>query len=369
MRVTGVVKPLKKGGAVLRDPTDSSRSTRNDIFVPVKLIKRFNLTEGAVVTGTTRPGKPRPAVAKVESICGLDPEAFRNRTPFRELTAIDPHRRFDLSASGSISMRVMDIVAPIAMGTRGLIVSPPKAGKTMLLADIAKSVLMSNHNARVIALLVDERPEEVTAFRRETDAEVFASSNDESVDAHISLVEFVMEHVKLELECGRNVVVLVDSLTRMGRAFNVRSSNKGRVLSGGLDSTALEIPRRFFGMARAVENGGSVTIIATCLVDTGSRMDDYIFQEFKGTGNSELVLDRSIAEERVFPAVNINMSGTRKEELLYDDESIEAIRLIRRGLASRKPVDALTSLLDALKSHPTNDGLFAHVRQEYARRA
>lgn len=368
MKVHGVVKPLKKGAAVLCDIQTVHSNDRNIAFISSKFLKKYNLTPGAYVTAETRKGRPLPAVTNVEEVNGMSPDDFARRSRFRDLIAIDPHERFDLDASGDISMRVMDIVAPIAKGTRGLIVSPPKAGKTMLLESLAHAIKKSTPDTRIITLLIDERPEEVTAFRRNVDAEVLASSNDQSTEEHITLCEMVMNMIKVELECRRDVVVLVDSLTRMGRAFNVSKTTSGRVLTGGLDSGALEIPRRFFGMARTAENGGSVTIIATALVNTGSRMDDFIFQEFKGTGNSELVLDRSLAEQRLFPAVNISASGTRKEELLYDEEDIEAVRLIRRGLANRQPDDALKVLLSALSSHPTNKILFTHVLKEYAAR-
>lgn len=368
MKVQGVVKPLKKGAAVVCDFTALHQSDHNIAFVSPKIVKRYALPMGAYLQGHARWGKPLPVITQVEMINGLPPDEFTRRTPFRSLTAIDPHERFNLSVTGDASMRVMDIVAPIAKGTRGLIVSPPKAGKTMLLEALAHAIKASDPSTRILTLLIDERPEEVTAFRRNIDGEVLASSNDHSTEEHIALCESVMEFVKVSLECGQDIVVLIDSLTRMGRAFNVSKTTRGRVLTGGLDAGALEIPRRFFGMARAVENGGSVTIIATALVDTGSAMDNFIFQEFKGTGNSELVLDRALAEKRLFPAVNINASGTRKEELLYSEEDIEAIRLIRRGLANRQPDDALKVLLNALSSHPTNAELFARLRESYATR-
>ncbi len=279
------------------------------------------------------------------------------RVPYTRLTAITPEERFNLSAAGDTSMRVVDLLAPIAKGTRGLIVSPPKAGKTILLEQIAKGIHASDPETRIIALLIDERPEEVTHFRRQVKAEVMASSNDRDLQEHIALTEFVMAHVIAELECGRDVVVLVDSLTRMARAFNLKGNarNRGRTMSGGLQAGALEIPRRFFGMARNIENGGSVTIIATVLVDTGSRMDQLIFEEFKGTGNSELVLDRKLAEARIFPAINIPASGTRREELLYNEQEYSQIAKLRRALAAVKSnQEAMELLLKFLNRYPTN---------------
>jgi transcription termination factor Rho len=254
-------------------------------------------------------------------------------------------------------MRIVDLVAPIGKGTRGMIVSPPKAGKTMLLEHIATAIHAGEPEARIIALLIDERPEEVTHFRRAVQAEVLASSNDQSVQEHIELVELTLAHIRTELECGHDVVVLVDSLTRMGRAFNQRGPGVGRTLSGGLDAGALELPRRFFGLARNIEDGGSVTIIATALVDTGSRMDQLIFEEFKGTGNSEIVLERSLAEAHIFPAINIRASGTRKEERLYSPQEHRYLTSLRRMLADKKPKEAMETLLQLIAQYPDNEKL------------
>jgi transcription termination factor Rho len=355
---SGVLKLARQGTGVLRD---LRRPASGEVLVPARLLREFKLVEGATVAGSMRRGRHGAELVSVETICGLTPEAFHARTPFARLVAIDPHVRFHLAASGETSMRVVDLVAPIGMGTRGLIVSPPKAGKTMLLERIAHAIRADRPDARIIILLVDERPEEVTYFRRAVEAEVFASSSDQSIKEHIDLSELMLAHVRVELECGRHVVVLMDSLTRLVRAFNRQGAGTGRTLSGGLDAGATDIPRRLFGLARNIENGGSVTLIATVLVDTGSRMDQLIFEEFKGTGNSEIVLDRSLAEARIFPAINLAASGTRKDERLYDPEDIRRIAQLRRALADRKPKEAMTALLDWIERYPTNKELLRSI--------
>ncbi len=352
---SGVLKLTKKGGGVLRDLLHPFQPGQEEVMVPPRLVKQYGLVEGAIVSGPVRNNKKTQDLGEVESVCGLSPEAFMRRTPFARLTAIDPCERFHLASTDDLSMRVIDLVAPIGKGTRGLIVSPPKAGKTTLLEQIAGAIHADDPKARVVALLIDERPEEVTHFRRAVQAEVIASSSDQNIKEHTQLASLMLEHIRTELECGRDIVVLVDSLTRMGRVFNARGRGRGRTLSGGLDAGALEIPRRFFGLARNIEDGGSVTIIATALVDTGSRMDQLIFEEFKGTGNSEVILDREIAEARIFPAINVVASGTRKEERLYDPDDILRLATIRRGLVDRKPKDAMISLLNALDKFPTNE--------------
>jgi transcription termination factor Rho len=259
-------------------------------------------------------------------------------------------------------MRIVDLIAPVGRGTRGLIVSPPKAGKTLLLEQTALAIRADSAETRIIVLLVDERPEEVTYFRRAVDAEVFASSSDRPLQEHVALSELMMAHIRTELECGHDIVVLVDSLTRMSRTFNLRGSSRGRTLSGGLDAGAMEIPRRFFGLARNIEDGGSVTILATVLVDTGSRMDQLIFEEFKGTGNCEIVLDRSLADARIFPAINVPASGTRKPELLYAPEDGPRLASLHRLLAGRKPKDALEAMFRLLEKHRTNSELLRSMR-------
>jgi transcription termination factor Rho len=256
----------------------------------------------------------------------------------------------------------VDLIAPIGKGTRGLIVSPPKAGKTTLLSKLSNAIGTASPEARIVVLLIDERPEEVTYFRRGVDAEVIASSSDQPVREHMALMELMLAHIRVELECGRDVVVLLDSLTRLARAFNLGARGTGRSLSGGLDASAMDIPRRFFGLARNVEGGGSVTILGTILVDTGSRMDQLIFEELKATGNSEIVLDRALAQAFIFPAINIAASGTRREELLYRAEEMPRLRALRRALAGYPPREAMLKLLSLLEKYPTNAELLGAMR-------
>ncbi len=360
--ITGVLELLPRGGGFLRDPATSFKVAADDPFVPQNLIRDNGLVGGATVTGTTGQGKKGPALATVESICGLTPEAFRNRTPLAQLVVINPEQRFDLGADGHPSMRLVDLIAPVARGTRGLIVAAPKTGKTQLLEQFAVAIAADNPRAKLVALLIDERPEEVTHFRRQVDAEVLASSSDQDAATHVRLAELCLAQARCELECGHEVVILVDSLTRMGRAFNQTGAGSGRTLSGGLDSRAMEIPRRFFGLARNIENGGSVTVIATALVETGSRMDDLIFEEFKGTGNMELVLDRRLAEQRIFPAVDMRQSGTRRDELLYSETDFEALNLLRRGAVKAAAPQAMAGMLKLLAKHATNQDLLQAMR-------
>ncbi len=359
---TGVLQTLQRGGGFLRDDKRSFQPGNDDVWVSSKVIRENGLVDGAVVTGAIQKGSKGYQLARVESVCGLTPEEFRNRNRFDRLVPIDPHERFRLGDSGIVTMRIIDLVAPIGKGTRGLIVASPKTGKTRILEEIANAIHASKPDARIVALLIDERPEEVTHFRRNVEAEVLASSNDQSIESHINLAELTLAHVRCELECGRDIVVLVDSLTRMARAFNKQNNSGSRTLSGGLGAKALEIPRRFFGLARNIENGGSVTVIATALVDTGSRMDDYIFEEFKGTGNSEIVLDRTLAENRIFPAINLRASGTRKEELLYSEEDMQALTMLHRQIADSEPKEAMHGMLKLIRIAPTNEEVLARLR-------
>jgi transcription termination factor Rho len=353
----GVFQNTKNGAGELRDPQRSLLPGPNDVLVCPAMVKQYRIIPGAFVEGPVN----NKQLSAVNSIGGLSPGEFMNRTPFDTLTAIDPRERFDLSRSTDPSMRILDLITPIGKGTRGLIVSPAKAGKTTLLMKIAKTIRDADADARIIVLLIDERPEEVTFFKRGVDAEVIASSSDRSVAEHIALTELVLAQIRIELECKKDVVVLVDSLTRMARAFNQKGSSTGRTMSGGVDIEALTIPRRFLGVARNIENGGSVTILATTLVDTGSRMDDLIFQEFKGTGNCEIVLSRDLAEQRIFPAINIMESGTRKEELLYDKEDVKQITSLRRLLGLKKPDEMMRYLIEQVSIFPTNKKLIAGI--------
>ncbi|MBE0567327.1 MAG: transcription termination factor Rho [Krumholzibacteria bacterium] len=359
---TGVLETGPRGDGFLRDPVRSFAPAGDDVAVPPELIRQHRLVTGATVTGTVQKGRRGPRLAQVDAVCGLEPAAFAARPAFADLTAMNPDRRFDLGAGGDPTMRIVDLVAPIARGTRGLIVSPPKAGKTMLLEAFAKAIAADAPDTRIVVLLIDERPEEVTAFRRQVAAEVLASSSDQNVKAHVRLAEMVLAQARCELECGHDVVILVDSLTRMGRAFNAHGSGSGRTLSGGLDARALEIPRRFFGMARNAEHGGSITVVASALVQTGSRMDDLIFEEFKGTGNMELVLSRQLAERRIFPAIDLRTSGTRRDDLLYGEDELIALNRLRRHAAEAQPEAALAGMLELVRRHQTNAELLASLR-------
>ncbi len=363
---SGVFESLPRGGGFLRNPAMSFKPTSDDPFVPQALVNEHRLVAGATVCGSVGKGKKGPQLKGVSTICGLNPLDFRNRTPFADLVVINPEGRFKLGRAGNPSMRLVDLVAPIARGTRGLIVAAPKTGKTQLLEELAVAIAADDSEIRLVILLVDERPEEVTHFRRRVQAEVLASSSDQDAATHVRLVELCLAQVRCELECGHHVVILVDSLTSMGRAFNQQVIGSGRTLSGGLDSRAMEVPRRFFGLARNVEGAGSVTVVATALVETGSRMDDLIFEEFKGTGNMELVLDRRLAEQRIFPALDLRLSGTRRDELLYSEEDYEALNLLRRGAAKAAPQQAMAGLLRLLEKHATNDDLLKsmHVKGE-----
>jgi transcription termination factor Rho len=359
---SGILKCLPRGGGSLRDPSLAFQPGQQDASVSARLIREHGLVEGTAIQGQVRRGRNGYELTTVESICGLDPAQFQARTRFEHLVAIDPTQRFRLGDAGHPSMRIVELIAPIGRGTRGLIVAPPKAGKTQLLEELANAIHVCMPETRILMLLIDERPEEVTHFRRHVQAEVLASSNDHELAAHIQLAELTLAHVRCELECGRHIVLLVDSLTRLVRAYNLHGRGANRTMSGGLDAKALELPRRLFGMARNVENGGSVTVIATALIETGSRMDDHIFEEFKSTGNSELVLDRSLAEARIFPAINVLASGTRKEELLYTEDEIARLAALRRWLAGAEPKAAMRGLLKLLDQAPTNDVLLQRLR-------
>ncbi len=356
--ITGILKCVNKHQFAIRTADRSFRPERTEVMVHPDLTRRFALTEGAAVTGHLERKKGKRVLVSIDSLGGMKPEAFRERVRFTDMVAIDPHERFDLGDCGQESMRIVDLIAPIGKGTRQLIVSPPKAGKTILLEQIIQAIGHCSPQSRIIVLLVDERPEEVTHFRRAVEAEVVASTSDHSANEHTELAELILTHVQTELECGREVVLLVDSLTRLGRAFNNRvrrrGAPRGHTMSGGLEAGVLEIPRRLFGLARNIENGGSVTIIATCLINTGSRMDQLIFEEFKGTGNSEIVLDRSLAEARIFPAIDIPASGTRKEAKLYSDEHTRGLATLRRVLSNYGTREAMGSLFKLLKKYPDN---------------
>ena len=330
----------------------------DDAFVPPPLIRKLKLRDGVLLEGTLRPGrKGALQVSKIFSVMGVDPEIWAETQPFDNGAVIFPNEKLKLvTGPNNLMMRVVDLAAPIGKGQRALIVSPPRAGKTIMLKSIATAISQNHEEIDLVALLVDERPEEVTDFRRSTDAMVFASSNDRDEDNHVRVSTLALEYARRRVELGRDVVLLLDSLTRLGRTFNLYGSGSGRTLSGGLDANAMKIPRRIFGSARNIEDGGSLTIIATALIDTGSRMDEVIFEEFKGTGNSEIVLDREMANKRIFPAVNLRKSGTRNEEILLGDRIGQHNRLFR-ALNTRHPAEAMQALLRHLQQSPTNEDL------------
>lgn len=368
---TGILDFPKGSEPRLRQIGDGLVEGADDPFMPPELIDDLNLRTAQQLTvevGQRKPKRrrrsggrtPRPVVEEILQIEGLEIDAYKARKPFEELTPIDPEPRMALEHPGCPpACRLVDLFCPIGFGTRGLIVAPPKAGKTILLQQIAEGIKHNHPEVDVVALLIDERPEEVTDFRRNVPAEVLASSNDMDIDTHCRLGMLAIERAKRKLEAGRDVVVLLDSLTRLGRAFNNSRSfrQSGRTMSGGLDSRALEIPKQLFGSARNAEEGGSLTIIASCLVDTGSRADQVIFEEFKGTGNMELVLDRGISEKRLFPAINLAASGTRKEHLLMSDRELKTITALRRRLISMPPPVQIEQLLKAVDRYPTNEAM------------
>jgi transcription termination factor Rho len=357
----GTLEILPDGFGFLRSPDYHYLSCPDDIYVSPSQIRRFGLRNGASVAGQIRPPKESEryfALLRVEAINGEDPAKLSTRVYFDDLTPLHPDRRITMETTPEeIAMRVVDLVVPIGFGQRGLIVSPPRAGKTILLQKMAKSVLANYPEAYVFMLLIDERPEEVTDMERQVkgpSCEVISSTFDENAARHIQVAEMVIEKAKRLVEYGRDVVIFLDSITRLARAWNAEVPNSGKILSGGVDSGALQRPKRFFGSARKVEEGGSLTIIATALVDTGSKMDEVIFEEFKGTGNLEIVLDRRLVDKRVYPAIDINRSGTRREEMLMDAETYRRTCVLRRVLGDMNPTDAMELLLNRLSKTKTN---------------
>ncbi|HZZ19890.1 MAG TPA: transcription termination factor Rho [Opitutaceae bacterium] len=348
----------KGGNGQLLDMAKSGKRRPSDTFVPKELIRRFKLKAGSLIGGTAFPPEgrfPNPKMRFIETVDGLALEDRRSLVDFASLTTISPDKHLKLEMKdGRMTTRAVDLFCPIGKGTRGLIVAPPRTGKTILLRDMALGILENNPECHVMILLVDERPEEVTDFRRSVPAEIWASSNDEQIENHIRIADLCIERAKRLVEAGKHVVLFVDSITRLSRAHNTQR-NSGRTGSGGLDVRALERPRQLFAAARNSEEAGSLTIIASVLVETGSRMDDVIFQEFKGTGNMELVLDRKCAEMRLWPAINIAASGTRKEELLIDPKKLEYIHFFRRALVAQKIEEATETMIARLSKTKTND--------------
>ena len=362
---SGVLELTPKGFGFLRSPERKYHAHPTDPYVSAEVVRRFGLRPGLLIEGGLRPprGHGGPQLAMIQSVDGMTIEEYADVPAFADLVSIAPEERIVLETTPDrLTARVVDLISPIGRGQRGLIVAPPRAGKTVLLQEIAHAVAENHPDIEIYVWLIDERPEEVTEMRRIIRGEVIASSNDQGVESHVRTVRLAAEISRRKIECGKDVLVLLDSLTRLGRAFNKYVGNSGRTMTGGLDTRALDEPKRMFGAARKAEHGGSLTIMATALIETGSRMDDFIFQEFKGTGNMELVLDRKLSEKRIWPAVNIPQSGTRKEERLYPDSEIEKIHILRRELSGLKPEEAMEAVLNALKRFKTNKELLTNLK-------
>jgi transcription termination factor Rho len=363
----GVLEVLPEGYGFLRSQDWNYLYSPDDIYVSPSQIKRFELRTGDSVAGQVRPPKEWErylALLKVESVNGAEPEAAKTRTGFDNLRPRYPDGRLRLETKDNdLSMRVMDLIAPIGKGQRGLIVAPPRAGKTILLQKIANAISENYPEVTLIVLLIDERPEEVTDMQREVKGEVISSTFDEDATRHVQVADMVIEKAKRLVESGKDVVILLDSITRLARAHNTVIPSGGKIMSGGLDAKAMEKPKKFFGAARNVDGGGSLTIIATALIETGSRADEMIFEEFKGTGNMELVLAREIAEKRIFPAIDINRSGTRKEELLFTSEELNRVTLLRTFLADMPDADAIEFLLKQMSRSKNNAEFFVQMKE------
>lgn len=356
--VSGILEILENKTGQLIDPSRNGKTKPDDPFVPRELIKRFKLKQGSFIEGNAHQNDrfPNPKVRFIEKVDGAELEERKGRYTFQQMVSIAPDEQIRLEAKdGRVTTRIMDLFCPIGKGTRGLIVAPPRTGKTTLLHDIAHGVIENHPECHCLVLLVDERPEEVTDFKRSVNAEIYASSNDEDLKNHLRIAEITIERAKRLVEAGKDVVLLLDSITRLARAYNAASGKGGRTMTGGLDVRALEKPRQIFSAARNCEEGGSLTIIATALIETGSKMDELIFQEFKGTGNMEMVLDRKAAELRLWPAINLNASGTRKEELLLSGKYLEGAQFLRRALAGQKIEDAAELMIDRFQQTKTND--------------
>ena len=361
----GVLEILPDGFGFLRSEENNYLAGAEDIYVSPSQIKRFGLRKGDTIEGLIRPPKDNErffAMLQVQKVNGVDSDKIYNRPLFENLTPLHPNERFTLELDkNSLTQRVIDLIAPIGKGQRALIVAPPKSGKTMILQAIAHSIAENYKDAVLMVLLIDERPEEVTDMSRSVKGEVVASTFDEPADRHVQVAEMVLEKAKRLAEQGKDVVILLDSITRLARAYNTVAPSSGRVLTGGLEATSLQKPKRFLGAARNIEEGGSLTIIATAMIETGSRMDEVIFEEFKGTGNSELCLDRKLSERRIFPAVDINRSSTRKENLLLSEDELNKVWIMRKVLAPLSSVDAMTLLLEKLSSTKSNKDFFKQM--------
>ncbi|MBK6772996.1 MAG: transcription termination factor Rho [Ignavibacteria bacterium] len=361
----GVLEVLPDGYGFLRSVDYNYLPSPDDIYVSPSQIKKFLLRTGDTVSGQVRPPKEGErffALLKVEAVNFENPDTIRDRILFDNLTPLYPHEKFTLeTAPGEYGMRIMDMFTPVGKGQRGLIVSPPKSGKTILLQTMANSITRNHPEVHLIVLLIDERPEEVTDMERNVNAEVISSTFDEPPERHVQVSEIVLQKAKRLVEAKKDVVILLDSITRLARAHNTVIPHSGKILSGGVDANALHKPKRFFGAARNIDEGGSLTIIATALIETGSRMDEVIFEEFKGTGNSEIVLDRRISDRRIFPAIDLNRSGTRKEELLLTNEILTRVWLLRKLLSDYNPIEAMEFLLDKMRGTKSNKEFLASM--------
>ena len=362
----GILDTLPEGYGFLR--CNGYKPSEDDVYVAAGVIKKYRMRKGDLVSGPIRAPRQKekyPALIEPKTVNGADPELLARRVDFNKLTPLFPDERLKLEIDGSpdkILPRIIDLIAPIGKGQRGLIVSPPKAGKTLMLQSIAHSIKSNNPEVELIVLLIDERPEEVTDMSRTVKGEVVASTFDEPPTRHVQVANMVIEKAKRLVEHKKDVVILLDSITRLGRAYNAVQPASGKILSGGVDSNALERPKRFFGAARNLEEGGSLTIIATALVETGSKMDEVIFEEFKGTGNMEIHLERKIAEKRIYPAINVRRSGTRREDLLTSDDELQRMWILRKILDEMEDAQAIQFLIDRIKSHKTNDEFFSSMK-------
>jgi transcription termination factor Rho len=362
----GVLEIMEEGYGFLRSPDYNYLPGQDDIYVSPSQIKRFDLRTGDTVSGQVRPPKDNEryfALLKIEAVNHEDPEIAKHKTLFDNLTPLYPNEAFKLELSGDeMTTRIIDLLCPIGKGQRALITSPPKAGKTIILQKIAQSIVANHPKVYLIVLLIDERPEEVTDMRRSVKGEVISSTFDEPAERHVQVANMVLEKAKRLTEHKQDVVILLDSVTRLARAHNAVVPHSGKILSGGVDSNALHKPKRFFGAARNIEEGGSLTIIATALIETGSRMDEVIFEEFKGTGNMEMVMDRRLADRRIFPAMDINRSSTRKEELLQSEEILNKVWILRKFLAEMNPIEAMEFLLDRMRKTKSNEKFLASMK-------
>ena len=362
---SGVLEMHPRGYGFLRDPARNFKVGQNDVYVGQPMLSQFQLRQGVSLRGRVESAArgEGPRMRELLEIEGRTPEEYVGLRLFDDLTAIDPHDRIRLETGPEpLGMRIMDLLTPIGKGQRGLIVAPPRTGKTILLQQLAAAVAQNHPEMRLIMLLIDERPEEVTEMRRSVKGEVYASSSDHTTEEHIRLAQLTVDRAKRIAETGGQVLILLDSLTRLARAYN-KGTSSGRTMSGGIDIKALDVPKRLFGAARTFDEGGSLTVLATALIDTGSRMDEIIFQEFKGTGNMEVVLDRKLADRRVWPAIDLPQSGTRKEERLLDPQTLARVTLLRRSLSELKSAEAMENLVKQLAKFPSNDAFLERIGQ------